>query len=320
MRAVEFTGDVVFRDDYADPRPARGEVVVEVIRAGVCRTDLEIVRGYMNFRGVLGHEFVGRVAAGPARWRGKRVVAEINCVCGRCGMCRSGLRNHCRERTVLGIHGRDGVFADKVAVPIGNLHEVPDGLSDDEAVMVEPLAAAFQLVRQVRFERGQKVVVLGDGTLGQLIARVVHRICPSLVLVGKHSEKLELAEKVHIQTAEVGDFVPRQDADVVVDATGAASGLALACRAVRPRGTIVLKSTYAGGEPVDLSSLVINEVTLIGSRCGPFADALNALARHEVDVTNLVSRHMSVENAIEALELAARSDVVKVILDMACGR
>jgi len=186
--------------------------------------------------------------------------------------------------------------------------------------LVEPLAAAFQLVRQVRFERGQKVVVLGDGTLGQLIARVVHRICPSLVLVGKHSEKLELAEKVHIQTAEVGDFVPRQDADVVVDATGAASGLALACRAVRPRGTIVLKSTYAGDEPVDLSSLVINEVTLIGSRCGPFADALNALARHEVDVTNLVSRHMSVENAIEALELAARSDVVKVILDVACGR
>ncbi len=291
--------------------------MVDVIRAGICRTDLEIVRGYMGFTGVLGHEFVARVTAGPAKWRGRRVVADINCVCGCCDMCTSGLRNHCRKRTVLGIQGRDGVFADKVSVPICNLHAVPEAVSDDEAVFVEPLAAAFQLVRQIRFDRGQKVVVLGDGRLGQLIARVLCGICPSLVLVGKHPNKLELADKVHIQTALVSDFVPRQDADVVVEATGSASGLALAGRTVRPRGTIALKSTYPDDSAMNLCPLVINEVTLIGSRCGPFPDALDALARGEVDVTNLIGPHIPLEKACEALELTAAGDVIKVILDVA---
>ena len=317
MRAVEFTDKVVFRSDYPDPRPRRDEAVVDVIRAGVCRTDVEIVRGYMDFHGVLGHEFVGRVTAGPARWLGKRVVAEINCVCGRCDMCTGGLRNHCRSRTVLGILGRDGVFADKVAVPVRNLHEVPGGVGDDEAAMVEPLAAACQLARQIPFNPGQNVVILGDGRLGQLAARVLHGRCPSLLLVGKHPEKLELADRVHIQTALVDRFVPRGEADVVVEATGSADGLELACRTVRPRGTIALKSTFAGREPVNLASLVVDEVTLIGSRCGPFPDALDVLARGEVDVGNLISRHVPLEQAGEALELAAQPDVIKVLLDVA---
>lgn len=319
MQAVEFTDKVVFRRDYPDPKAARGEAVVQVVRAGVCRTDLEIVRGYLDFHGVLGHEFVGRTLTGPRRWVGKRVVAEINCVCGRCDMCTAGLRNHCRRRTVLGIHGRNGVFAQKVAVPVRNLHAVPDGVSDDEAVFVEPLAAAFQLVHQIRFHNSQKVVVLGDGRLGQLIARVLQRICPSLIMVGKHPERLDLADKVHVQTVLVEEFTPAHDADIVVEATGSPDGLALACRTVRPRGTVALKSTCAGGGPAasDLAPLVIDEVTVIGSRCGPFPDAIQALARHDVDVTGLIGRHLPLSAGGEALELAGRPDAIKVMFDVA---
>lgn len=317
MRAVVFESrQLRFRDDYPEPRCGKDEALVEVIRAGICRTDLEIVRGYMDFNGVLGHEFVGRVIKGPSAWQGRRVVAEINCVCGQCDMCTGGLRNHCRQRTVLGIDGRDGVFADRVVVPVRNLHEVPDAVSDDDAVFVEPLAAAFQLVRQLRFDRASCVLVLGDGRLGQLIARALRLTYPSLVLVGKHPAKLELAEKVGIQTRTVDDFVPDGRCDVVVDATGSASGFDLACRAVRPRGIIALKSTHAGAEPLNLAPIVINEVTVIGSRCGPFPDALDALARGEVDVTNLTGRRMPLERAVEAFEAAGSNNVVKVLLDV----
>jgi len=316
MRAVTFTDRLEVRTDYPEPAAAAGEVVVDVLTAGICSTDLEILRGYMGFSGVLGHEFVGRVADGPPAWAGKRVVAEINCVCGRCDMCTGGLRSHCRRRTVLGIDGRDGVFAERVAVPIRNLHEVPQVVSDDEAVFAEPLAAALQLTRQIRFDIAQTVVVLGDGRLGQLVARVLRHPCPSLTLVGRHPAKLELAERQHIQTALEEDFVPRQTADVVVDATGTAEGLALALRTVRPRGTIALKSTFAGGAAIDLSPLVINEVTVVGSRCGSLPDALTALASGDVDVTNLISRRFGLDAAAEAMEVAGRGDVVKVLLDV----
>jgi threonine dehydrogenase-like Zn-dependent dehydrogenase len=316
MRAVEFADRIVFRRDWPEPKATAEEAVVAVIRAGICRTDLEIVKGYMSFRGVLGHEFVGRVCQGPARWMDKRVVAEINCVCGRCDMCTGGLRNHCRRRTVLGITGRDGVFADKVLVPVRNLHAVPEGVSDDEAAMVEPLAAAFQLVHQVRFDKSQRVVVLGDGRLGQLISRVLVRLCPNLLLVGRHAEKLALADHVHIQTARVENFIPRQEADVVVEATGSPAGLELACRTVRPRGTIALKSTYAGRQPVALAGVVVDEITVVGSRCGPFPDALDALARGEINLSNLIGRHLPLEKAQEAFNLAARGDVVKVLFDV----
>ncbi len=316
MKAVEFIERVTVRNDYPDPRPGPDEAVVEVIRAGVCSTDLEIIRGFMEFRGVLGHEFVGRVVEGPAKWMGKRVVSEINCVCGRCDMCAGGLRNHCRRRTVLGIDGRDGVFAERVAVPVRNLHAVPDGVSDDEAVFVEPVAAALQLARQIRFDISQKVVVFGDGRLGQLIARVLKPQCPSVLLVGNHPAKLELAERQHIQTTLAADFIPRKDADIAVDATGSAEGLELAMETVRPRGTIALKSTYADVRAVNLAPLVIDEITLIGSRCGPFPDALDALARREVDVANLISLRMRLDDAEEALAAAAGPDVVKVLLDV----
>ncbi len=317
MCAIEFRDRLAFRRDYPEPAATADQAIVQVTRASICRTDLEIVKGYMNFQGVLGHEFVGRVCKGPKAWMDKRVVAEINCICGHCDMCTGGLRNHCRNRTVLGIAGRDGAFADKIVVPIWNLHAVPDSISDDQAVMVEPLAAAFQLVHQMRFDPQHKVIVLGDGRLGQLVARVLVRCCPRLVLVGKHEEKLALADRVHIQTVHLKDFQPRHQADIVVEATGSPAGLELAAETVRPRGTIALKSTYAGRQPLALAQIVINEVTVIGSRCGPFPDALVALARGEVDVTNLLGPHMPLEKAQEAFEMAQRHDVVKVIFDVA---
>jgi threonine dehydrogenase-like Zn-dependent dehydrogenase len=322
MLALVFDGKVVLRRDYPAPRPARGEALVAVRLAGVCSTDLEVIRGYMGFTGVMGHEFVGEVLEGPGDWRGKRVVAEINCVCTRCDMCRSGLSNHCRDRTVIGIAKRDGVFAELVTLPVANLHEVPAAVPDEQAVFAEPLAAAYQVTRQVKFQPSDAVVVLGDGRLGQLVARVLRPQVRRLLLVGKHASKLEVAEKQGIETMVLEDFVPRGLADVVVEATGSPSGLELAMRAVRPRGLIVLKSTFAPGRKdekireINLSPLVVNEVTLVGSRCGPLDRALAALASGEVDVSALVSRRYKLEQAEEALQAAADPRNIKVLIDV----
>jgi len=316
MLALEFDGRPMLRTDYPAPRHRRGEALVSVRVAGICRTDLEILKGYMGFRGVMGHEFVGTVKQGPRRWLDKRVVAEINCICGRCDMCRSGLANHCRSRTVLGIDSRDGAFAEHVVVPVRNLHEVPASVSDVQAVFVEPLAAAFQVVRQVRFDRATEVVVLGDGRLAQLVGRVLRGRAKRVVLAGRHVSKLEAAEKQGIQTRLVKDFVPRGRAEVVVDATGTASGFELAMRTVRPRGTIVLKSTFAASGGMDLAPLVINEISVVGSRCGPFPDAIHALETGEVDVSALVSARYPLARGIEALDAAGRNDNIKVLIDV----
>lgn len=317
MLALVFDGKPTLRDDYPEPKPKAGEVLVAVRMAGICGTDLEILKGYMNFRGVMGHEFVGTVIGGPRAWMDKRVVAEINCVCGQCDMCSSGLANHCRHRTVLGISGRDGVFAQQVCVPVRNLHEVPPGVDDVSAVFAEPLAAAFQVVRQVRFDRNDKVVVIGDGRLAQLVARVLKLAVHRPMMVGRHEAKLEAAEKQGIETVLVDRFAPAAQADVVVEASGSASGFDLAMRTVRPRGTIVLKSTLtaATGE-LNLSSLVVNEVNVVGSRCGPFPDALKALASGEVDISALVSRRFSLRDALAALAAARDPGTIKVLLDI----
>lgn len=316
MRALVYDGRVRLREDWPAPQAGRDEALVAVHKAGICATDLEVARGYMGFRGVMGHEFVGEVVAGPRRWKGKRVVGEINCVCGRCRMCRGGLANHCLRRTVLGISGRDGCFAEMLAVPLRNLHEVPDGVSDEETTFVEPLAAALQIVRQVKLGARDSVVVLGDGRLGQLIVRVLKgRKLGKLVMVGRHAGKLEAAEKQGVQTAQAADFVPALDADVVVDATGDSLGLELAMRTVRPRGTIVLKSTFAKAEGINLSPLVVNEVTVMGSRCGPFADAIAALAAREVDVATLISAEFPLSEGVAALAAAGDGDKFKVLLD-----
>jgi threonine dehydrogenase-like Zn-dependent dehydrogenase len=314
VQAITFDTKVNLVTNYPDPEPAPGECVVAVHCAGICTTDLEIIRGYMHFTGVLGHEMVGRVIDGPEQWKGKRVACEINCVCGSCDMCRSGLTTHCRSRTVLGIAGRDGVFAERVRVPERNLHEVPSIVSDDEAVFIEPLAAAYQVIKQCPIDPRMTVAVVGSGRLGLLLAQVLAATGCRLQVVGRNPKTLQYCEKKHIQTVSVDEIVPRQDHDVVVECTGGPAGLELSMGLVRPRGIIVLKSTYADPAPLNLAPVVINEVTVLGSRCGPFAEAINALARKEVDVLPMIARTFKLDRGLEALEAAADADNIKVLL------
>ncbi len=317
MRALVFDGTCRLRDDWPEPAPAPGEALIEVLAAGVCRTDLEIVKGYMGFRGVLGHEFVGRVVSGPPAWVGKRVVGEINAPCGRCDLCARNLPTHCRNRTVLGIAGRDGAFAERLVLPAACLHAVPDAVDDRQAVFVEPLAAAFQVLRQVRIGSEEEVVVLGDGRLGQLAARVLRTARPKgLLLVGRHEAKLARAERQGIRTTTAASFAPAAAADVVVDATGSPDGFDLAMRAVKPRGTIVLKSTFATTGGMNLAPIVIHEVTVVGSRCGPFDAALEALASGTVEVGDLVGATFPLARAEAAMAAAADGRNVKVLLTM----
>lgn len=313
MRAIVFERTLSFQPTYPDPKPAAGECLVRVHWAGICATDLQILDGYMNFRGVPGHEFVGTVVSGSPTWRGRRVVCEINCVCRTCEMCASGLSNHCRKRTVIGIDGRDGCFADLVSVAEHNLHSVPDGVSDEEAVFVEPLAAAYQVLAQCPIEPRMNASVVGSGRLGLLVAQVLATTGCRLTVVGRNAAKLLLCEKRGIQTIHVDELLPKQDRDVVVECSGATEGLALAMQLVRPRGTIVLKSTYAHATPVNLAPIVVNEVRLLGSRCGPFPEALNALARKAVDVRPLVTRTFPIEQAVAAFEAVRRPETVKVL-------
>lgn len=314
MNALQFRGKLEFVPQYPDPAPAEGEALVAVRLAGICATDLEIVRGYMGFAGVLGHEFVGMVVKGSRAWRGKRVVAEINCVCGQCHLCQHGLANHCRRRTVLGIQGRDGVFADFVAIPERNLHAVPDAVTDEQAVFVEPLAAAFQVIKQCPIERRMRVAVVGSGRLGLLVAQVLRTTGCQLEVVGRNPLTLDFCEKKGIQGTPVSQLVPRGDRDVVVECSGAPEGFDLATRLVRPRGTIVLKSTYAASAPLNLAGVVIDEINVLGSRCGPFPDAIQALARREIDVETMISRTLPLSRGAEAFELAADSRHIKVLL------
>jgi alcohol dehydrogenase len=314
MRALVFDHSLSFRPRHPEPQ-AEGEAVVRVRRAGICATDLEITKGYMSFRGVLGHEFMGEVVQSPDKdLVGQRVVGEINAVCGRCDLCLSGLSSHCRNRTVLGILNRDGAFADFLRLPAANLHTLPKSVEDDAAVFVEPLAAAFQVLKQVQVDEKKWVTVLGDGRLGLLVAQVLRDAgCPVRV-IGNHPDKLALCEKWSIRSRPLADIKPRHDQDVVVDCTGSAAGIELALQIVRPRGTVVLKSTAAAGKPLNLAPAVIDEINIIGSRCGPFREAIKALAEKRVDVTSLIHRRMRIEQGMEAMELAGRPGMLKVIL------
>jgi alcohol dehydrogenase len=314
VRAVVFDRSLRFDSDYHDPMPAEGECLVHVHLAGICATDLHITRGYMNFSGVLGHEMVGTVMTGSRNWRDKRVVCEINCVCRRCDLCLAGLASHCRKRTVLGISGRDGCFADSVAVPERNLHMVPDVVTDEEAVFVEPLAAAYQVLAQCPIEKRMNVSVVGPGRLGLLVAQVLAGTGCKLTVIGRNPKKLLLCEKRGVQAIHVDDLIPRQDRDVVVECTGVPEGLNIAMQLVRPRGTIVLKSTYASAGLLNPAPMVVNEVRLLGSRCGPFAEAINALARRAVDVRQLISKTFPIEQAVEAFHAAENPENVKVLL------
>ncbi|MCC7146334.1 MAG: alcohol dehydrogenase catalytic domain-containing protein [Phycisphaeraceae bacterium] len=329
MRALVFDGkQPALRPNHPDPQPADGEVLIRPLRMGICATDVEICRGYMGFTGVLGHEFVGTVEklgkGADKKLLGKRVVGNINCVCGKCDMCRGGLPEHCRERTVLGIAGRDGCFADLFCLPARNLIEVPDTLDDDRAVFTEPVAAAYQILRQLTIEGRPFVTVLGDGRLGLICAQVLSQLNATVRCVGKHTDKLALCEKWKVKHRLLSDVGLRADQDIVIDCTGRAEGLAIAMKMVRPRGKIVLKTTIAPhhqspDNALDLSPLVINEIQVIGSRCGPMAEALWALAGDKLDVVSLISRRMKLADGAEALRLCAGATgsqgVIKVLLE-----
>jgi threonine dehydrogenase-like Zn-dependent dehydrogenase len=316
MRAIVLDSDgVSFTPDYPDPAPRDGEVRVRVLRAGICDTDLQLIRGYMGFRGVLGHEFVGVAESGP--FAGRRVVGEINCSCGHCAACRAGRTSHCANRTVLGILNHDGAFADVIAVPQQNLHAVPDAIATDAAVFTEPVAAAFQIPAQLEIRPSDRVAVLGDGRLGNLCAQVVATLTPHVLVVGKHQEKLGVVKSLGIATALLADVPRDRSMDVVVDCTGSETGVPTALELVRARGTIVLKTTVAGTQTLALAPIVINEVTVIGSRCGPFDRALAALAEGRVQVAPLISKRFDLSRGIEALETARTQPVLKVLLDVA---
>jgi len=313
MRAIVLEDRVRYNGSYPPPVPSDGEVLVRVTRAGVCETDLQLINGYMGFRGVLGHEFVGVAETGP--YAGRRVVGEINCSCGGCDTCRDGRPSHCPNRTVLGILNHDGAFADLIAVPQRNLHLVPDSVPDDVAVFTEPVAAAFQIPAQLPIAEEDRIVVLGDGRLGNLCAQVLAGVSDHLLVVGKHPEKLALLADRGIATALVSQDLPSRRADIVVDCTGSETGLPTALKLVRPRGTVVLKTTVAGTQTLAWAPFVIDEITLIGSRCGPFDQALEALEHGRVDVRPLISERFSLDQGLSALERAQEKGVMKVLIE-----
>ncbi len=301
------------------PRPVRppGFALIQMICAGICNTDLELQRGYYGFEGIPGHEFVGRViAADSPQWIGRRVAGEINLACGECDWCRRGLGRHCPERTVLGIVRHPGAFAEYLTLPERNLHTVPDSLTDDQAVFLEPLAAACEILDQVDLSAHSRIAVLGDGKLGQLIAQVLTAHGAHVVHYGRHPEKLAIAaasgaEPVLITESTV---LPRAAFSLVVDATGSAEGLRNAANMVEPRGRVVMKSTVHGNVSIDTAPLIVNEITLIGSRCGRFEPALALLEQGKVRVTPLISAEFSLSDGVEAFRTAAKKGVLKVIL------
>jgi threonine dehydrogenase-like Zn-dependent dehydrogenase len=304
------------RDDIPVPVPPEGEALVRVRLAGICNTDLELVRGYYPYAGVPGHEFVGTVerAAGAPEWVGRRVAGEINAACGACAPCQAGRRTHCDKRTVLGIVARDGAFASYLLLPRRNLHAVPDGLPDEAAVLTEPTAAALEVQQQVSVSPTDRVVVIGAGKLGHLVAQTLAVTGCRLLVAGRSPRPLALLAARGIATADLAALEPRA-ADLVVECTGHPDGLELARRAVRPRGTIVLKSTYHGKAEVDLARFVVDEITLVGSRCGPFAPALALLASGRVDPRPLVEARYPLAEALAAFEHAARPGALKILVD-----
>lgn len=298
------------------PRPEKpGEALIRTRLSGICGTDLELVRGYYPYTGVLGHEFVGEVVACPDEsWLGARVVGEINAVCGGCEQCRGGRPTHCEQRTVLGIVGRDGVHAEYFSLPVENLHRVPENVPDEAAVFTEPLAAALEIQEQVHLRPGERVLLIGAGRLGQLIAQTLALTGCDLRVAARHPLQKTLLADRGIGLVSEEEVEPRRW-DVVVEATGSPSGFDLARRALRPRGRLVLKSTYHGAMTVDWSPLVVDEITIIGSRCGPFAPALRLLARGEVDPTVLIGARCPLAQAVEAMEAARQPGALKVLLE-----
>lgn len=315
MRALIYDEALRLESSAADPAPGCNEALIRVQRAGICNTDLELLRGLYNFSGILGHEFVGTVVQGPAEWLGRRVVGEINVSCNVCDFCRRGIPSQCRNRTTVGINGHPGVFADYVCLPARNLHAVPEAVGDDAAVFVEPLAAALQILEAVQIPPSQRVVVIGVGKLGMLVAQVLKLTGADLTAVVRHTRQADLLSRWGITAAHIHDL-ERESVQVVIDCTGQAEGFASALSLVEPRGTLVLKSTYQGLPPVDMTQIVVREIRLIGSRCGPFDAALRLLRAGLVDVESLIEARYSLDDAPLALAHAAQQGALKVLLDI----
>lgn len=319
--ALTFDDTVALRD-VLEPRPAPGEALVALRLAGICGTDLELTRGYKGFRGTLGHELVGTVLESPSapQWQGRRVVGEINLSCGTCSLCTSGLRSHCATRRVLGILEHPGCFAERFTLPIANLHAVPDALSDEQAVFTEPLAAAFQIFEQVALGPELRVAVVGDGKLGLLVVMALRARGIPVTAIGRHPRKLALVAGPGVHPLTAADPLPSARFDVVVEATGSPGGLRLALSLVRPRGTVVLKSTVHGTVELPTAALVVDEIHLVGSRCGPFPVALAAMADGSVDPRPLVEARYPLAEAEAALAHAQRPGALKVLLEGPAAR
>ena len=303
------------KSDLPIPEPTPGEARVKVLRAGICNTDLELLRGYYPYNGILGHEFVGIVESGVPNLVGKRVVGEINAACGKCHYCLTNQPSHCEQRTVLGIVDRNGAFADYLTLPIVNLHLVPDRVTTDAATFTEPLAAALEIQEQVKILPEHKVLVVGDGKLGQLVAQTIALTGCDLLVIGRHHDKLE---KLASRGIKVGfeDIVSPKSFDIAIECTGNPDGFNFALNGLRPRGTLVLKSTYAGKLTLDASAIVVDEITVVGSRCGPFAKALELLSQSKVDVASLIETCYPLANGLAAFAHAQRRGTLKVLLKM----
>lgn len=301
------------RDDLPIPNKPN-EALIRVRLSGICGTDLELTRGYYPFTGIPGHEFVGEVVeASDITWVGQRVVGEINATCGQCEQCRNGRPTHCENRTVLGIINRDGVHAEYLSLPLENLHRVPDSVPDEVAVFTEPLAAALEIEQQVHIKPNNRVLLIGAGQLGQLIAQTLSLTGCDLRVVARHPHQKQLLQERHIHLTTEDEVQPRLF-DVVVEATGSSSGFELARKALRPRGSLVLKSTYKGDITINFSSIVVDEINIIGSRCGPFAPALRLMENRQVDPTILIAARFPLEQVVEAFEQARTPGMLKVLV------
>jgi 2-desacetyl-2-hydroxyethyl bacteriochlorophyllide A dehydrogenase len=315
VKALVFDGKLALKD-LPVPEPTLGEALVKVLSAGICNTDVEISRGYMQFSGIIGHEFVGLVERSPDPSQvGTRVVGEINVGCGDCPSCRAGLQRHCPQRTTLGILGKNGAMAEYLTLPASNLLPVPESVSDDKAVFTEPLAAALEILEQAQIRPADRVLVIGDGKLGLLVSMALKLTGSELLLVGKHREKLDFFAKINGATALLSDLTARNDKfDVVVECSGSPAGWEFAVSRVKPRGILVLKSTYHGSLDFNPAPLVIDEITVVGSRCGQFAPALRLMAAGLIDPTPLISAVYPIAQAEEAFRRSLESDCLKVLL------
>jgi threonine dehydrogenase-like Zn-dependent dehydrogenase len=314
MKALWLENNQIALRDIPQPNNPN-EALIKILKAGICSTDLELVKGYYPYTGVLGHEFVGEVVSAPeAEWIGQRVVGEINAVCGKCEACLNGRPSHCENRTVLGIANRDGVFAEYTTLPLENLYHVPDSVPDEMAVFTEPLAAALEIQQQIQIKPTDRVLLVGAGRLGQLIAQTLALTGCDLHVLARHAYLQDLLTARRIRLIREAEIQPRKW-DIVVEATGSPDGFNLARKAVRPRGTLVMKSTYKGEMSVNFSSIVVDEINIIGSRCGPFGPALRLMEKREVDPSVLIAAQYKLGEAVKALDHAAQAGVLKVLIE-----